>query len=145
MISKLLMRSSHRAARTTARLDALLSASVEQIATQVAKGEPLTGAQRHRIALLVGTTIDVVAPLDYLRTTSPPHSSATSAIHLRVTLPDGSRGYFPAAGTALWAPQKLDRAVLMLTGDGVRQLRGLVEPLRTRSSRRRRSSRQTSK
>jgi hypothetical protein len=64
---------------------------------------------------------------------------------LLVTLPDGSRGYFPAAGTALWAPKEIDRTALIVVGDGVRQLRGLVEALRARSSRRPRSTRQTSK
>src|ERR1700737_4819846 len=62
-------------------------------------------------------------------------------IHLLLTLPDGSRGYFPAAGTALLDTQERDRTALILNGDGVRQLRQLVETLRARarSGRRRRS------
>ena len=61
-------------------------------------------------------------------------------IHLLVTLPDGSRGYLPAAGTSLWEPLVDDgRPVLMLTGDRIRQLRQLVEALQARSRRRRRS------
>jgi hypothetical protein len=62
-------------------------------------------------------------------------------IHLLVTLPDGSRGYLPAAGTSLWEPLvDHDRPALMLTGDRVRQLRQLVEALQARSRRRRRSA-----
>jgi len=44
-------------------------------------------------------------------------------IHLLVTLPDGSRGYLPAAATALWQVQECERAALILTSDGVRRLR----------------------
>ncbi len=62
-------------------------------------------------------------------------------IHLLVTLPDGSRGYLPAAGTSLWEPLvDDDRPALMLTGDRIRQLRQLVEALQARSRRRRRSA-----
>jgi hypothetical protein len=62
-------------------------------------------------------------------------------IHLLVTLPDGSRGYLPAAGTSLWEPLVDDnRPALMLTGDRIRQLRQLVEALQARSRRRRRSA-----
>jgi hypothetical protein len=46
-----------------------------------------------------------------------------SEIHLLLTLPDGSRGYFPAAGTALFEVQSDDRPALALTGDAVRELR----------------------
>ena len=60
-------------------------------------------------------------------------------IHLLLTLPDGSRGYFPAAGTALFSAQERERPALLLTGDGARQLRILVEALRARTRRRRRS------
>ena len=62
-------------------------------------------------------------------------------IHLLVTLPDGSRGYLPAAGTSLWEPLvDDDRPALMLTGDRIRQLRQLVEALQARSRRRHRSA-----
>jgi hypothetical protein len=61
-------------------------------------------------------------------------------IHLLLTLPDGSRGYFPAAGTALFDAQERDRPALILTGDGVRQLRLLVDGLQSRSRRRPRSA-----
>jgi len=62
-------------------------------------------------------------------------------IHLLVTLPDGSRGYLPAAGTSLWdALVDDDRPALMLTGDRIRQLRQLMEALQVRSRRHRRSA-----
>jgi len=62
-------------------------------------------------------------------------------IHLLVTLPDGSRGYLPAAGTSLWEPLvEDDRPALMLTGDRIRQLRVLVEALQARRRRRHRSA-----
>jgi hypothetical protein len=61
-------------------------------------------------------------------------------IHLLVTLPDGSRGYLPAAGTSLWEPLvDDDRPALVLTEDRIRQLRQLMEALQARSRRRRRS------
>jgi hypothetical protein len=66
-------------------------------------------------------------------------------IHLLLTLPDGSRGYFPAAGTALFDAQERDRPALILTGDGVRQLRQLMETLGARTRRRRRSMSPASK
>ena len=59
-------------------------------------------------------------------------------IHLLLTLPDGSRGYFPAAGTALFDTQADDRPAVIVTGEGVRQLRQLMEALQARSRRRRR-------
>jgi hypothetical protein len=65
-------------------------------------------------------------------------------IHLLVTLPDGSRGYLPAAATSLWQAQENDRAAFILTGDGVRRLRQLVVALQARSRRRRRSVAQSS-
>ena len=62
-------------------------------------------------------------------------------IHLLVTLPDGSRGYLPAAGTSLWEPLVDDnRPALVLTGDWIRQLRLLVEALQARRRRRHRSA-----
>jgi len=62
-------------------------------------------------------------------------------IHLLVTLPDGSRGYLPAAGTSLWEPLVDDnRPALVLTGDRIRQLRLLVEALQARRRRRHRSA-----
>src|SRR5207302_1283579 len=66
-------------------------------------------------------------------------------IHLLLTLPDGSRGYFPAAGTALFDAHEHNRARLILTGDGVRQLHQLMETLQTRIRRRHRSVGQRSK
>jgi hypothetical protein len=66
-------------------------------------------------------------------------------IHLLVTLPDGSRGYLPATATTLWQAQEHDRAELALTADGIHQLRQLIDALRARSSRRRRSAARTSK
>jgi hypothetical protein len=66
-------------------------------------------------------------------------------IHLLLTLPDGSRGYFPAAGTALFDAQERDRPALILTGDGVRQLRQLMEALGAQTRRRRRSMSPASK
>jgi hypothetical protein len=66
-------------------------------------------------------------------------------IHLLLTLPDGSRGYFPAAGTALFDGQQPDRPAVILTADGVRQLRQLVEAFRARSRRRQRSAGRKSK
>jgi hypothetical protein len=59
-------------------------------------------------------------------------------IHLLLTLPDGSRGYFPAVGTALFSAEEGDLAALVLTGDAVRQLRQLVEAVGARTRRRRR-------
>ena len=62
-------------------------------------------------------------------------------IHLLVTLPDGSRGYLPAAGTSLWEPLVDDNCpALLLTGDRIRQLHQLVEALQARSRRRHRSA-----
>jgi hypothetical protein len=66
-------------------------------------------------------------------------------IHLLVTLPDGSRSYFPAVGTALFDAQKSDHAAGMLTVGATRQLRQLVEALQARGRRRRRSHEQRSK
>ena len=66
-------------------------------------------------------------------------------IHLLVTLPDGSRGYLPASATALFDAQEADRPALILTADGVRQLRQLVEAFRARSRRRQRSAGRKSK
>jgi hypothetical protein len=40
-------------------------------------------------------------------------------IHLLVTLPDGSRGYLPAAATALWPALESEGVALTLTVDGV--------------------------
>jgi hypothetical protein len=60
-------------------------------------------------------------------------------IHLLVTLPDGSRSYFPAVGTALLDLQKRDHAAVMLTVDATRRLRQLMEALQARGRRRRRS------
>ena len=63
-------------------------------------------------------------------------------IHLIVTLPDGSRGYFPADRTALLdVVEAGDLPALQLTSDAVRQLRLLVQALQARgkSSRERRS------
>ncbi len=43
-------------------------------------------------------------------------------IHLVVSLPDGSRSYFPAERTALWdSIRGADLPALLLTGDAVRQ------------------------
>jgi len=64
-------------------------------------------------------------------------------IHLLLTLPDGSRGYFPAAGTALFDAQ--ERTTLTLDGNSVRQLRQLIVALQARNRRRRRVGGQTSK
>jgi hypothetical protein len=61
-------------------------------------------------------------------------------IHLLLTLPDGSRGYFPAAGTALFDAQEADRPAVIVTGDGIRRLRQLMEVLQERSRRRGRST-----
>jgi len=66
-------------------------------------------------------------------------------IHLLLTLPDGSRSYFPAAGTALFDAQEAERPAVIVTGDGVRQLRQLLEALQQRSRRRRRSADRKSK
>jgi hypothetical protein len=66
-------------------------------------------------------------------------------IHLLVMLPDGSRGYLPAAATALWQAQEGDGATFTLTAERVRQLRRLVEALRARGGRRRRSGARASK
>ena len=66
-------------------------------------------------------------------------------IHLLVTLPDGSRGYLPAGRTALFEAQERDPPALILTGEGVRQLRQLVEAFRARSRRRQRSAGRKSK
>lgn len=60
-------------------------------------------------------------------------------IHLLVTLPDGSRSFFPAVGTALFDAQKRDPAAVMLTVDATRRLRQLIEALQARARRRRRS------
>jgi hypothetical protein len=62
-------------------------------------------------------------------------------IHLLVTLPDGSRGYLPAAATALWPAPQNEGIALTLTVDGVRQLRRLVDALRARGRRRRSGAR----
>ncbi len=59
-------------------------------------------------------------------------------IHLLLTLPDGSRSYFPAAGTALFDAQEAERPAVIVTGDGIGQLRQLLEALQARSRRRRR-------
>jgi hypothetical protein len=61
-------------------------------------------------------------------------------IHLLLTLPDGSRSYFPATGTALFDAQEPDRPAVIVTGDGIRQLRQLMEALQARSRRRRRAT-----
>jgi hypothetical protein len=61
-------------------------------------------------------------------------------IHLLVTLPDGSRSYLPASATALFDAQEADRPALILTGDGVRQLRQVVEAFQARSRRHRRAT-----
>lgn len=55
-------------------------------------------------------------------------------IHLLVTLPDGSRGYFPVAGTALFGDDIEEDlpAALTLTADAVRQLRMHVQALQKR-------------
>jgi hypothetical protein len=66
-------------------------------------------------------------------------------IHLLLTLPDGSRGYFPAAGTALFAALEPDRPAVIVTGDGARQLRRLIEALEARSRRHRGSAGRKSK
>jgi hypothetical protein len=66
-------------------------------------------------------------------------------IHLLLTLPDGSRGYFPAAGTALFEGQQPDRPAVIVTGDGIRQLRQLLAALQARSRRHRRSTGRKSK
>lgn len=60
-------------------------------------------------------------------------------IHLLITLPDGSRSYFPAAGTALFDAQTRDHVAVMLTVDATRRLRQLIEALQARNRRRRRS------
>jgi len=65
-------------------------------------------------------------------------------IHLLVTLPDGSRGYFPAEGTALWGTATGDLPSLVLTADAVRRLRLLIEASEGRR-RGRRSNAQQSK
>jgi hypothetical protein len=66
-------------------------------------------------------------------------------VHLLLTLPDGSRGYFPATGTALFDAQEPDQPAVIVTGDGIRQLRQLMETLRARGRRRRRSTGRKSK
>jgi hypothetical protein len=66
-------------------------------------------------------------------------------IHLVVTLPDGTRSYFPAAGTALFETQKRDQGTGMLTLDATRQLRQLIEALQARGRRRPRSTTRESK
>ncbi len=55
-------------------------------------------------------------------------------IHVLVTLPDGSRGYLPVAGTALYGEQDdaPSSPALTLTTDAVRQLRLHVEALQKR-------------
>jgi hypothetical protein len=57
-------------------------------------------------------------------------------IHLLLTLPDGSRSYFPAAGTALFDAQEAGRPAVIVTGDGIGRLRQLMEILQERSRRR---------
>ena len=66
-------------------------------------------------------------------------------IQLVVTLPDGSRGCLPASATALFGAQEADQPAIILTGDGVRQLRQLVEAFQARSRRRRRATAPQSK
>jgi hypothetical protein len=66
-------------------------------------------------------------------------------IHLVVTLPDGSRTYFPAAGTALFGASEHVQSAVGLTVDGVRQLRQLITALQDRGRRRRGAGQQTSK
>jgi len=58
-------------------------------------------------------------------------------IQLFVTLPDGSRAYFPADRTALWETAPTDIPPFLLTGDAVRKLRLQVEALQARRGRRR--------
>jgi len=61
-------------------------------------------------------------------------------IHLLVTLPDGSRACLPAAGTSLWEPVvDDDRTAVLLTAEGIRELRHLMEALQARTRRRHRS------
>ena len=66
-------------------------------------------------------------------------------IHLLLTLPDGSRGYFPATGTALFDAQEPDQPAVIVTGDGIRQLRQLMEALQARRRRHRRATGPNSK
>jgi hypothetical protein len=66
-------------------------------------------------------------------------------IHLVVTLPDGSRSYFPAAGTALFETQKHELAAGVLTVGATRQLRQLIEALQARGRRPRHSTDRKSK
>ena len=66
-------------------------------------------------------------------------------IHLLVTLPDGSRSYFPATGTALFDAEKPDQAVAIVTVGAIRQLRQLIEILQARGRRPRHSYNQGSK
>ena len=66
-------------------------------------------------------------------------------IQLLVTLPDGSRGCLPASATALFGAHEADRPAVMLTADGVRQLRHLVEAFQARSRRHRRATAPQSK
>jgi len=57
-------------------------------------------------------------------------------IHLLVTLPNGSRSYFPAAGTELFDAQQRVHTAVMLTPGAIRQLRQLIDVLRGRRRRR---------
>ena len=69
-------------------------------------------------------------------------------IHLLVTLPDGSRSYFPAAGAALFAAQQHahdDPAAGVLTVAAIRQLRQLIGALQARGRRPQRSADRKSK
>ena len=66
-------------------------------------------------------------------------------IHLLLTLPDGSRSYFPAAGTALFDAQEAERPAVIVAGDGIGRLRQLMEALQERRRRRARSTGRKSK
>jgi hypothetical protein len=66
-------------------------------------------------------------------------------VHLVVTLPDGSRSYFPAAGTALFESQKREQAAGKLTVDATGLLRQLIEALQARGRRPRHSTAYKSK
>jgi DNA invertase Pin-like site-specific DNA recombinase len=59
-------------------------------------------------------------------------------IHLLVSLPDGSRGYFPIRWTSVWPPEVNAEpgSPGILTSDAVRELRLLVQALRNRRNRR---------
>jgi hypothetical protein len=61
-------------------------------------------------------------------------------IHLLVSLPDGSRGYFPAAWTAIWGRSDTERPHRLVSAESIQSLRALVEALDRRRPSPRRST-----